>query len=429
MSAVLSRYAPEFALQIGGDPIPMGLRASITCVRYEDGVPSMAAEQKDDDGLGAADRVEIEIANVDLRWLARHIRGLGFQPIPTDLKLGPVRVNNASAMTLGVVPGAVQTALSQDDPDGLFDIDNKLTLEMGYASEGLERMFLGEITGVEADFPSSGMPVLRVVAHDYLHRLANGTYARGFSNFIPDWLVAAILGAENLLLPLIDPVVGAASTAMTVLNAVFGQGGRAQRGSDLDLLKEIAASYDADFWVEGDVLYLSRVLGKEFEPRRTLTWGESLLSFSPRVSTIGQVIGVAVKFRLPLVPFSFVMTVAWDFDRETLIVRVIPGAVAGAMKSLLGGPVLSLINRKLQAPGDIANAALAITRLLRNKLNNRLTASGTAVGDPRIRAGAVVRIEGVGPDFSGNYRITGATHTIDGSGYRTAFKARKEILP
>jgi hypothetical protein len=429
MSAVLSRYAPEFAVRIGGEAIPAALRAAITGVRYEDGVPSMVAHDKDDDGAGAADRVEIDIANVDLRWLARHIRGLGFRPIPTDLKIGPLRAKNASAMALGAVPGVMQMALSADTPEGLFDIDNKLSLEMGYAGEGLQPMFRGEITGVEADFPSSGMPALKVVAHDYLHRLSNGTYARGFSTFIPDWLVAAILGAENLLVPLIDPVVGAASTALTVLNAIFRQGGRAQRGSDLDLLKEIAATYDADFWVDGDVLYLSRVLGKEFEPRLTLAWGESLLSFAPRVTTIGQVIGVAVKFTLPLIPFSFVMTVSWDFDREALLVRVIPGAVAGAIKSVLGGPVLSLINRKLQTPGDIANAALAITRLLRNKVNNRLTASGSAVGDPRLRAGAVVRIDGVGPDFSGNYRITSATHTMDAAGYRTAFKARREILP
>jgi hypothetical protein len=51
------------------------------------------------------------------------------------------------------------------------------------------------------------------------------------------------------------------------------------------------------------------------------------------------------------------------------------------------------------------------------------------VGDPRIRAGAMVRIEGIGPDFSGDYRVASATHTIDGSGYRTNFEVRKELIP
>jgi hypothetical protein len=429
MTGVYPRYAPEFAVGINGEAIPDSLRASITSVRYEDGVPSMI-DRIDAEGLQAADRVEIEFANVDLRWLQKHIRGLGFRPIPTDLKIGPARVRNASALAFGVVPAAIQHVLAEDVPEGLFDIDNKLTLAMGYAPDPLQEMFLGEITGVEADFPTSGMPTMRLVAHDYLHRLADGKYARGFGSFLPDWLIAVILGAENILLPAIDPVVGAQSTAMAVLNVLFKQSGRKQRGSDLQLLKEIADAYDADFWVEGDVLFLSRFIGKEFEPRLTLAWGESLLAFSPRVSTIGNVIGVAVTFTIPLIPFlDFVMTVAWDFDREALQVKVIPGAAAAALKTVAGGPILTLLNRKLDTPADIANSAIAIVRTLRSKINNRLTGSGTAVGDPRIRAGAMIELEGLGPDFSGNYRVTRATHTIDGNGYRTAFKVRKEILP
>jgi hypothetical protein len=60
-------------------------------------------------------------------------------------------------------------------------------------------------------------------------------------------------------------------------------------------------------------------------------------------------------------------------------------------------------------------------------LNNRLTATGSTVGDPRIIAGTVIRIESVGEQFGGLYRVTKATHTIDSSGYQTSFDARKEI--
>jgi hypothetical protein len=431
VSAAPQRFAPEFALEINGQAIPAGLRASITSVQLEDGVPSMM-ETLDANGMKAADRVEVAFANVDLRWLRHHIRGLGFQPFPTHLKLGPARIAASAATGLGPGPALVQQALDLDVREGLFDIDNRLALALGYAQQSLEDVFLGEITGVEADFPASGMPTMRLIAHDYLHRLAEGSYARGFSPLLPDWLVAAVLSAENLLLPAIDPAVAAASTTMTVLNAVFDFPGRPrmQRGSDLQLLKQIADAYDADFWVDGDVLVLSRFVGKEFEPRLTLVWGESLLSLTPHVSTIGQVVGVAVKFTVPMIPIDFLMTVGWDFDRESLNVRIVPGAAAAALKTALGGPVRTLMNRKLDKPGDIAAAAIALTRVLRRKVNTRLTASGTAVGDPRLRAGAMVRLDGLGPDFSGNYRITSATHTLDASsGYRVAFKACKEILP
>ena len=101
MTAPALRHIPEFRVAISGHDIPAALRNSITSVRYED-------------GTGAADRVELGVANVDLRWLQEHIRGLGFQPFPTGIRLGPTRVTPS---------------------DGLFDVDNKLTLAMGYGPE------------------------------------------------------------------------------------------------------------------------------------------------------------------------------------------------------------------------------------------------------------------------------------------------------
>ena len=38
-----------------------------------------------------------------------------------------------------------------------------------------------------------------------------------------------------------------------------------------------------------------------------------------------------------------------------------------------------------------------------------------------------MRIDGVGTQFGGLYRIVSATHTIDAGGYRTSFDLRKEI--
>ncbi len=389
------KYAPDFRIEINDEKMPAGVRAAVSSVRYQD-------------GRQAADRVEIGIANPDLRWLQRHIRGLGFRPFPTGVKIGPVRVADAA-------------------PDGTFDIDNKLSLAMGYAPDPLEEMFLGEITGVQVSFPNGGMPTMTVVAHDYLHRLTEGKYARGFG-FLPDFLIASILSAENLLIPLIDPAVIAGSTAIAVLNLIFKGTGRKQAGqSDLELLEGIAATYDAEFWVDGNVLYISRFL-KEYTPRLTLTWGESLLDFSPQVSTIGQVVGVARKFTLREIPLDFLVSIFWDFDRESLGISIVPGAVASMTKSLIG-TVLTRIDQPITSPADITNSALEIAHELRSKLNNRLTGSGSAIGDPRIRAGAVMRLEGLGPDFSGDYRVRSATHAIDSSGYRTNFEVYKEIIP
>ncbi len=388
------RYAPEFRVRINGADIPAALRASITSVRHQE-------------GRNAADRVEIGIANTNLRWLQEHIRGLGVRPFATGIKLGPL-------------PGMSPV------PAGLFDIDNKLTLAMGYAGDSLEEMFIGEVTGLEASFPSGGVPAMSLVAHDYLHRLSQGSYARGFGP-LPDFLIASILSVENRLIPIVEPIVREASMALAAANLIFSGTGRKQRGqTHLELLTEIAATYDAEFSVEGDVLYLTRFL-KEYTPRLTLTWGADLLDFTPKMSSIGQAAGVAMKFTLREIPLDFLVSVFWDFDRESLGVVVLPGAAAPAAKS--GGPVFTIINRPIGSPADIANSALVIAHELRTKLNSRLTGSGSAVGDPRLRAGAVIRLEGLGPDFSGDYRVGGTVHTIDSGGYRTTFEVFKEILP
>jgi hypothetical protein len=394
MAAPSIQYVPDYRLSINGDEIPRELRSGITSIVY-------------DDGMDAADRVEIAIANADLRWLQDHIKGLGFRP-PTGVSVGPVRTPSITG-------------------EGLFDIANHLSLSLGYTDTGVEKVFKGEITGVDANFPTSGLPTMTVVAHDYLNRLAQGSYGRGFGP-LPDAIIAAILGAENLLLPLIDPTIIAGSTALAVVNYIFGGSGRKQKGqTDLQLLKEIADTWDADFWVEGDIVYLSRFL-KEYSPSVTLQWGRNLLEFAPHVTTIGQVVGVGAKFTLREIPLSLMVTVSWDFDRESIAISVIPGAAAASLKTLIG-PITSLINRPIGSPADIANSALFLARKLRNTINNRLTGKGSAVGDPRIRAGAMIQLDNLGPDFSGVYRVVAATHSIDSAGYRTDFKVRKEIIP
>jgi hypothetical protein len=387
------RYAPEFAIHINDSELPAALRSAVTSVRFEE-------------GRNLADRVEIGLANVNLRWLEKHIRGLGFQPFPTGVKIGPL-------------PGMSAT------PPALFDIDNKLTLALGYAPDPPEELFIGEITGVEASFPNGGVPAMTLVAHDYLHRLAQGSYARGFGP-LPDTIIATILGLENRLLPMIEPLVENASLAMAALKLIFhGTGTKQKSQSHLDLLKEIAATYDAEFHVEGDLLYITRFM-KEYTPRLALTWGESLLDFAPKVSTIGQAAGVAMKFTLREIPLDFLVSVFYDFDRESIGINVVPGVAAPAGKK---GAVFTIINRPVGSPADIASSVLEIVHQLRQTLNNRLTGTGSAIGDPRIRAGAVIRLEGLGPDFSGDYRVSSATHTFDSGGYRTQFEVHKELIP
>lgn len=394
-AAAAPAYAPDFRLSINGAPVPAQLRACVTSVRYED-------------GRNAANRVELTLANPDLYWLREHIKGMGFAPVPSRL---PVGADLTASPT----------------PSGLLDIDNSLALAMGYADGGDEHMFSGEITGITATFPNGGMPTVTVVAHDKLNRLAQGSATRGFG-LLPDFLTAMLLSAEHLIVPLIDPAIVAASTVVAVLKAIFVGSGRKQVGqSDMELLAAIAKDYDADFWVADDVLYLSRFL-KEYSPSATLAWRQSLLEFTPRLTAVGQVAGVSMKFTLREIPLDFVVSVYWDFDQERLGVSVLPGVAAGKAK-LFSGASFTIVDQPICSPTDLASSALRITAELRRRLNKRMTGSGSCVGDPTIRAGKLVRLDGMGPDFSGNWRISSATHAIDAAGYRTNFECFRELIP
>ncbi|GGN58789.1 hypothetical protein GCM10010112_12850 [Actinoplanes lobatus] len=348
------------------------------------------------DGIQGADRVEITVANQDLRWL--------------------------------------------DHP--LLQTDNGLTLALGYAPDPLEKVFTGEITGITASFPDGGMPRLTIVAHDFLHRLTTGTRNRSFMLDIPtigqfplpDPAVVSLVAATGLLIPEPDPV-GAALSFFLLLAAYAIDADQAKRGvrvqneqSDFDFLATVAKDNGWDFSIDhtrqpqGSVLRFRFPLS-DLEPAVQLAWGRSLIDYTPRLTTVGQVAAVQCRIWIAAIKTEIVVQLGWDFDRAAFDLQIFPGLDEFVDPEL--GPrsrdVLTV------SGGGPALAPKTLLSELLPRLNNRLTGSGSAVGNLSIKAGRVIDLQGLGEQFSGLYRITSATHTIDGGGFRTSFETRKEI--
>jgi phage protein D len=382
--AKLVTYAPEYLVKINGDPLPAAIRGSIVRLSHQDGIEG-------------ADRVEMTVANPSLRFL--------------------------------------------DHP--LLAVDNSFQLAIGYAPGPLEIVFTGTITGVETTFPSSGMPVLRVTAQDALQDLQKGKKNRAFritiptiGNFpLPDVLVTSIVAGLDGLIPLIDPVGGALSTLMTLATFLafpqFAQQSvRRQSGqTDFDFLTTVAhangwqMSIDHSMDPRGRVLKFTFLM-QDYTPSTTLRWGSSLVDFSPRLTTVGDIFGVEARVWVDTLKMEFVIAVSWDYDRAALNLTIFPSMI-GDVDQILGsaarGKMLSV------QPTGYATAPQKILTELLPRLNSRLTGSGNAVGNPEIKSGKVVRFEGLGSQFSGLYRITGVNNSIDSSGYKTSFQARKEV--
>jgi hypothetical protein len=375
-------YAPQCVLRVNGDPLPGPLAASIISVNYQD-------------GMQGADRVEVTFGNPNLEWL--------------------------------------------DHP--LLQVDNGFKLSIGYAPDPLEEVFVGEITGVEPAFPAGGMPTIKVTAQDFLQRLTHGKVDRAFyvkipktDNFpLPDIAIGAIVAGSNLLIPVPDPVGGALSVVMTVatyLNVpgLMQKGVRQQSSeSDFDFLSTIGRENGWEIYIDHTAEprgYRLRFqfLIQDYSPSLTLKWGRSLMDFTPRLTTVGDIFGVSARVWVAALKMEFVIVVGWDFDRAAINLAIYPGV--GNLDALLGEKASKTLSIK---PTSFPTAVREVLGELLPKLNNRLTGSGSTIGDPRIKASRIVNLEGLGDQFGGLYRITQATHTFDSGGYRTSFQARKEV--
>ncbi len=377
-----AKFAPDYRIDIGGDRIPAAMRANVMRISYQDGIEG-------------ADRVEVTLANENLQWL--------------------------------------------DHP--LLQVDTSFTLSIGYAPGPLEEVFVGEITGVNVSFPNTGMPTVTVVAHDFLQRLTHGTKDREFAISLPcigkfplpDPLVADLVGFTNLLIPVVDPA-GAALSFLTLLIAYAVDPVEAIKGiriqknqSDFDFLSKLAKENGWEMYIDHTLPPHGRVLKfqfliQDYSPSVNLKWGQSLIDFTPKVSTVGQVGGVSARIWIPSIQIEVVIVLSWDFDRAAFNLVIFP--------NLPGLPEVAGVGNqgvlKIEAISPVTAPKEILSELL-PRLNNRLTATGSTIGDPRIKASRVINFDGLGQQFGGLYRVTQATHTFDSSGYRTQFEARKEV--
>lgn len=394
------RFAPELRLAIDGMPVPSALRSNITSVSLQT-------------GLEGVDRVELALANEGLRWI--------------------------------------------DHP--LFRIDRELSLSMGYAPDLLQQLFVGEIVSHSASFPSDGMPGFTVVAQDRRQRMQKGNRARWFAMCIPnlanvpllDPVIAAGMASTYGLMPITDPVGAAMAVLLGGAQVAIAQAQsasdpsdpdkaqktvRMQVGeSDLDFLARLARENGWDMSMDhagplGGRLIRFGSPADRLESEVALKYGRDLVDFSPRISDVGQVASVRVFVWQPALQMALAVTVGWDWDRQALTLSIMPvegaeGADAAetAKAAQADQPKLLLVNK----PVTLADAPRTILGELLPRLNKRHTASGSTVGDPRIRAGSVIQVEGVGERFGGRYRVTSAHHTLDGGGWKTSFECRKDI--
>lgn len=289
----------------------------------------------------------------------------------------------------------------------LFDVGKEVEIHMGYAGD-LHPMMLGEIVSIQPSFPSGGAPTLSVTGYDKSHRMRHNKPAKFKFEKLNDSAIVSQIAAENLLIPIVDPA------PMPPRDSVQ------QIGSDWALLNELADRNFFQLYVSWDKLFFR--FPRPQSEKILLEWGKNLGSFSPRLSTSGQAGMQVVRgydYRLAQTIVSMVPAISLESDMDEIMERLGSGFVDSL--TALGRHVV-----RDQPVDNFIEGNVLAKSILRQVLQGLYEGSGSCVGIPKLRAGEVVEIQGIGKRFSGNYTLNKVTHTINQNGYQTQFEVSQK---
>jgi phage protein D len=314
-------------------------------------------------------------------------------------------LDTPSMFTLSLNAGDPATGEIKWADDALFPLGAEVKIKAGFRAP-LPELTVGEVTGLEPEYPARGPLLLTVRGFDRLHRLRGGRKSRTFLKMSDSDIASQIARDWNL-----TPEVEATTVRY---EHVF------QRNqTDLEFLLLRARRIGYEVKVEGRSL-IFRAPREDRAKQVALTYGEELLEFSPRLSLAAQVTEVLVQ--------------GWDPKRKE---PVTGRAGSGDERSRMGGQETgaALAQRivgpvTLVAVDDSLSSLEEAEALARAALNSvafeLVTGEGTCMGNPQIRAGIVVELRGLGRRFSGLYYVVGCAHAISARrGYSTTFTVRR----
>jgi phage protein D/phage baseplate assembly protein gpV len=279
-------------------------------------------------------------------------------------------------------------------------VGSELEIKLGAAEENIEEtLFKGQIVALEPEF-TEGNCVIAVRAYDRGFRLNGARKSRTFQNQKAEDIVRKV-GSEAGLSPGTVESTGA-------VHDYFQQ----SMETDWEFCWRLATMNNFEFLVQDTKFHFrKRALQGA---ATTLAWGENLLVFKPRMSGVGQARSVRLENHDPKA-------------RQALTGSASRPDMKGASKAvqerekvagLLGGGEVVVANRVVTTGGEATKAAQATLDRIASSF---VEADGKALGDPKIRAGATVKIDKVG-SFSGEYVLSQTTHWFGGGGqYTSAF--------
>ena len=277
----------------------------------------------------------------------------------------------------------------------LFAVGNAVELSLGYLDD-LEKVMLAEITSLEPLFSADQPPLLTVRGYDYRHRLARGRRTRTFSKMKDSAIASQVAREAGLRAQVAD-------TKVALVHVVQSN------QTDLAFLQRRAQLIGFEVYVKDKVLYF-RPPQNAAQAAAKLSLDGDITEFAPRLSALGQVGEVTVR--------------GWDVKKkQTFVGRAAVGQENATMGGRSSGPKTAkkAFGKTATADGrqSVQSKAEADQVALGRFNEMALTyihGDVTCLGNPKLRAGTVVDIQGAGKTFSGAYYVTSVTHTVTHDG-------------
>lgn len=283
----------------------------------------------------------------------------------------------------------------------LLDFGRELSISIG-DGEAAAEIFKGSITAIEGRFPQQNPPEILLLAEDSLQDLRMVRRTRHFDNSTVGDVISTIASDHSLNTDLdID------ETTFTVLCQV--------NQSDLAFIRECARLVDAEVWVEQDTLH-AQARSRRRAEEISMTYGQRLREFSVTADLATQRTQWVVS--------------GWDVAAKDAVAESVDSsAIQGELdggdsgSQLLHDAFGERIERVVhQVPFSTAEARSMAESGYRSMARKFVCGRAMSEGDGRLRVGAYVDLDGVGPLFGGSYYISEATHSFDVvNGYRTHF--------
>ncbi len=336
-------------------------------------------------------------------------------PLPIEAKLHVISLRVDQDVNL---PGMFTLELTDSDSqeaeatwindEELLAIGNVVEVKLGYADD-LEALIIGEITGLEPEFAFDRLPSLTVRGYDRRHRLQRGRKTQTFVQQKDSDIAAKIARDAGLTPQVVDT---------QVVHDYILQADQ----TDSEFLQERAQRINYEVVVDDKTLFF-RPVANDSSEILTLSFDNDLREFYPRLSSMGQVSELTVR--------------GWNCQEKQ---EIIGQARVGDEVSQMGGDnsgaalveeaFSTAVDRVSDRPILTQAEADQFAKARFNKLVLTLvTGEGVCWGRTDLRPGKVIKIDGIGRRFNGQYYVTATVHRYHAqSGYYTHFTVRRNSL-